>query len=164
MSRKQMAPSTLSRQAVLQSHEYRICGRRTATAGGGSRRGWGAGSAPRPNPGSDPLCGFGQAHSGRLRLAPAIGRERFASLIRHASSCAGMPATLLADSGLEILRKPPGDSLVRRVISSTPPCEWRYPKCPVPANRGHPRPTELGPLRRLSVFTSPGVCCQPRVL
>ena len=35
--------------------------------------------------------------------------------------------------------------------------------CPVPANRGHPRPTESGPLRRLSVFTSPGVCCQPRV-
>jgi hypothetical protein len=41
----------------------------------------------------------------RLRLKPVIERERFAQLITHALKSAGCTHTLLADSGLELLRQ-----------------------------------------------------------
>jgi MSHA biogenesis protein MshM len=41
----------------------------------------------------------------RLRLEPVRERERFAELIAHAFKGAGCPHTLLADSGLELLRQ-----------------------------------------------------------
>ena len=48
------------------------------------------------------LYGRIQAH---VQLAPVIERERFASLIAHALKAAGCHHTLLADSGLELLRQ-----------------------------------------------------------
>jgi type II secretory pathway predicted ATPase ExeA len=41
----------------------------------------------------------------RMQLKPVIERERFAQLIQHALHSAGCQHTLLADSGLEILRQ-----------------------------------------------------------
>lgn len=41
----------------------------------------------------------------RVQLRPVIERERFAALIRHALKSAGCTHTLIADSGLEILRQ-----------------------------------------------------------
>jgi type II secretory pathway predicted ATPase ExeA len=41
----------------------------------------------------------------RLHLKPILERERFAQLIQHALKTAGCPHTLLADSGLELLRQ-----------------------------------------------------------
>lgn len=41
----------------------------------------------------------------RVQLAPILERERFAKLIAHALQSAGCQHTLLADSGLEILRQ-----------------------------------------------------------
>lgn len=41
----------------------------------------------------------------RLQLKPILERERFAQLIQHALKTAGCPHTLLADSGLELLRQ-----------------------------------------------------------
>ena len=41
----------------------------------------------------------------RLRLKPIAQRERFKHLIDHAFSQAGAQHTLLADSGLELLRQ-----------------------------------------------------------
>jgi type II secretory pathway predicted ATPase ExeA len=38
-------------------------------------------------------------------LKPILERERFAQLIQHALKTAGCPHTLLADSGLELLRQ-----------------------------------------------------------
>lgn len=40
----------------------------------------------------------------RVHLRPVIERERFAQLIQHALTTAGCPHTLLADSGMELLR------------------------------------------------------------
>jgi MSHA biogenesis protein MshM len=40
----------------------------------------------------------------RVHLKPVMERERFAQLIHHALTTAGCPHTLLADSGLELLR------------------------------------------------------------
>ncbi|MFM8552377.1 MAG: ExeA family protein [Nitrospiraceae bacterium] len=40
----------------------------------------------------------------RIHLRPVIERERFAQLIQHALTTAGCPHTLLADSGMELLR------------------------------------------------------------
>ena len=41
----------------------------------------------------------------RVQLQPVIERERFAQLITHALKTAGCTHTLLADSGLELLRQ-----------------------------------------------------------
>ena len=41
----------------------------------------------------------------RVQLKPILERERFAQLIQHALKTAGCPHTLLADSGLELLRQ-----------------------------------------------------------
>ncbi|MEB8474864.1 AAA family ATPase [Acidithiobacillus ferriphilus] len=41
----------------------------------------------------------------RIRLAPALERERFTALITHALKSAGCQHTLLSDSGLELLRQ-----------------------------------------------------------
>jgi type II secretory pathway predicted ATPase ExeA len=41
----------------------------------------------------------------RLRLDPVLERERFAALVQHALQEAGCGQTLLADSGLELLRQ-----------------------------------------------------------
>ena len=41
----------------------------------------------------------------RVQLRPVIERERFALLIAHALKTAGCTHTLLADSGLELLRQ-----------------------------------------------------------
>ena len=41
----------------------------------------------------------------QLQLRPVIERERFAALIQHALKAAGSTHTLLADSGLELLRQ-----------------------------------------------------------
>jgi type II secretory pathway predicted ATPase ExeA len=41
----------------------------------------------------------------RVQLKPVIERERFAQLIQHALKSAGCHHTLLADSGLELLRQ-----------------------------------------------------------
>jgi type II secretory pathway predicted ATPase ExeA len=41
----------------------------------------------------------------RVQLQPVIERDRFAQLIQHALKTAGCPHTLLADSGLELLRQ-----------------------------------------------------------
>jgi MSHA biogenesis protein MshM len=41
----------------------------------------------------------------RIQLRPIIERERFAALINHALKSAGCAHTLIADSGLEILRQ-----------------------------------------------------------
>ena len=41
----------------------------------------------------------------RVALKPVVQRERFALLIQHALRSAGCEHTLLADSGLEILRQ-----------------------------------------------------------
>ena len=41
----------------------------------------------------------------RVQMRPVIERERFAQLIAHALKSAGCSHTLLADSGLEILRQ-----------------------------------------------------------
>ena len=41
----------------------------------------------------------------RLRLDPVLERERFAALVQHALKEAGCSQTLLADSGLELLRQ-----------------------------------------------------------
>jgi type II secretory pathway predicted ATPase ExeA len=40
----------------------------------------------------------------RVHLKPVVERERFAQLIQHALTTAGCPHTLLADSGMELLR------------------------------------------------------------
>ena len=48
------------------------------------------------------LHGRLQAH---LQLRPVLERERFAALIQHALKAAGCSHTLLADSGLELLRQ-----------------------------------------------------------
>ena len=40
----------------------------------------------------------------QVQLKPVIERERFAQLIQHALKTAGCPHTLLADSGMELLR------------------------------------------------------------
>jgi type II secretory pathway predicted ATPase ExeA len=40
-----------------------------------------------------------------VQLQPVIERERFAQLITHALKTAGCTHTLLADSGLELLRQ-----------------------------------------------------------
>ena len=39
-----------------------------------------------------------------MQLKPVIERDRFAQLIQHALKTAGCPHTLLADSGMELLR------------------------------------------------------------
>ncbi|MDP1649898.1 MAG: hypothetical protein Q8M01_17085 [Rubrivivax sp.] len=41
----------------------------------------------------------------RVALKPVVERERFAQLIAHALKSAGCQHTLLADSGLELLRQ-----------------------------------------------------------
>jgi MSHA biogenesis protein MshM len=41
----------------------------------------------------------------RIALRPILERERFAALISHALKAAGCPHTLIADSGMEILRQ-----------------------------------------------------------
>lgn len=41
----------------------------------------------------------------RIALRPILERERFAALISHALKSAGCPHTLIADSGMEILRQ-----------------------------------------------------------
>ncbi len=41
----------------------------------------------------------------RLRLQPVLERERFAALVQHALKSAGCPHTLIADSGMELLRQ-----------------------------------------------------------
>jgi type II secretory pathway predicted ATPase ExeA len=41
----------------------------------------------------------------RVHLKPVLERERFAQLIQHAFKAAGCAHTLLADSGLELLRQ-----------------------------------------------------------
>ena len=41
----------------------------------------------------------------RVQLRPVIERERFAALISHAFKTAGCTHTLIADSGMEILRQ-----------------------------------------------------------
>ena len=41
----------------------------------------------------------------RMQLKPVIERERFAQLIQHTLKTAGCQHTLLADSGLELLRQ-----------------------------------------------------------
>ncbi len=41
----------------------------------------------------------------RLQLMPVIERERFAELITHALKAVGCQHTLLADSGMELLRQ-----------------------------------------------------------
>lgn len=41
----------------------------------------------------------------RIQLRPILERERFAALISHALKSAGCPHTLIADSGMEILRQ-----------------------------------------------------------
>lgn len=41
----------------------------------------------------------------RIALRPILERERFAALISHALKSAGCPHTLIADSGIEILRQ-----------------------------------------------------------
>ena len=41
----------------------------------------------------------------RVRLKPVLERERFCLLIEHALRSAGCPHTLLADSGMEVLRQ-----------------------------------------------------------
>ena len=41
----------------------------------------------------------------RVHMKPILERERFADLIAHAFKTAGCPHTLLADSGLELLRQ-----------------------------------------------------------
>jgi len=41
----------------------------------------------------------------RVQLKPVVERERFAQLIHHAFKVAGCPHTLLADSGMELLRQ-----------------------------------------------------------
>lgn len=43
--------------------------------------------------------------SARVHLKPVIERERFAAMVNHALKSAGCPHTLLADSGMEILRQ-----------------------------------------------------------
>ena len=43
--------------------------------------------------------------SARVHLKPILERERFAQLIQHALKTSGCPHTLLADSGLELLRQ-----------------------------------------------------------
>ncbi len=40
-----------------------------------------------------------------MHLKPVIERERFAAMVNHALKSAGCPHTLLADSGMEILRQ-----------------------------------------------------------
>lgn len=41
----------------------------------------------------------------RVQLKPVLERERFAQLVQHALKTAGCPHTLLADSGMELLRQ-----------------------------------------------------------
>ena len=44
----------------------------------------------------------------RVQLKPVIERERFAGLIQHGLQAAGCQHTLLADSGMELLRQASG--------------------------------------------------------
>jgi type II secretory pathway predicted ATPase ExeA len=41
----------------------------------------------------------------RLRLQPVLERERFTALVLHALKSAGCQHTLIADSGMELLRQ-----------------------------------------------------------
>jgi type II secretory pathway predicted ATPase ExeA len=41
----------------------------------------------------------------RMHLKPVLERERFAALVQHALKAAGCQHTLLADSGMELLRQ-----------------------------------------------------------
>jgi type II secretory pathway predicted ATPase ExeA len=41
----------------------------------------------------------------RLRLQPVLERERFTALVQHALKSAGCQHTLIADSGMELVRQ-----------------------------------------------------------
>src|SRR3546814_8449497 len=41
----------------------------------------------------------------QVKLKPVVERERFAAFIQHGLKAAGCPHTLLADSGIELLRQ-----------------------------------------------------------
>jgi len=64
----------------------------------------------------------------RVHLKPVLERERFIQLIQHAFKAAGCAHTLLADSGLELLRQA-SQGLPRqagRILQCA--CKWRRSK------------------------------------
>ena len=62
-----------------------------------------------------------------VQLKPIFERERFAQLVAHGLKSAGCQHTLLADSGLEILRQASRGCPGKPVASCAPACAWPYP-------------------------------------